>query len=197
MPSVTAVWYRTSGRAMLAPTAIAVSVDDGIQQCAQASCGIIILLPGQDIARIIVCPHPGSVRSLIVLPNQLVGSIIDVCVFVGPALYPCNITVIIIGIVKINDEIRRIRLVICNLARCGSALGAGKEEILRYASRTAISRGNVIDSSEVIVIISYVRISIEPGIINNCVLSAYAYSESNLQYGEGIFFTKRPKLLAI
>ena len=62
----------------VAPVAVAVGVGDGVQHFAQASRGVGIFLAGLDIARVVILPHPGLAQLLVVLPDELVGGVIDI-----------------------------------------------------------------------------------------------------------------------
>ena len=60
----------------VAPVRITVGIGNRIQCRAQSACGVGILLPGEDVAGIVISPSPGLSGLLVILPGQLVGSII-------------------------------------------------------------------------------------------------------------------------
>ena len=70
--------YAVIRRQQVAPSCIAISVHNGIQECAQRSGGIVVLLAAENIARIVISPDPGFVSPGVVLPNQLTGRVINI-----------------------------------------------------------------------------------------------------------------------
>lgn len=58
-------------RQLIAPTGVAVGVVDCFGGCTQCSGGVGILLAGQNVACIVVCPDPSLSRCLAILPEGL------------------------------------------------------------------------------------------------------------------------------
>jgi len=60
----------------IAPVGVAVGVGDGVNGRAQLAGGIGILPLVQDVAGIIIAPGPGLAQLLIVLPDELIGTVV-------------------------------------------------------------------------------------------------------------------------
>jgi len=82
----------------VAPVSITVGIICGIGGGSQLSGGIGILGLVLNVARIVIAPGPGLSRFLIVLPNELIGSIIGVCGGIGSVTDRQDISVIIVGV---------------------------------------------------------------------------------------------------
>ena len=65
------------------PRAVAITIGDGIQCCAQRAGGVGILRLAEDIATVVVGVDPRLARRLIVLAGQLVEAVVDVAGGVG------------------------------------------------------------------------------------------------------------------
>ena len=70
-------------RQQVTPVAVAVGVGDCIRRRAQRPGGVGVLRPGGDVACVVVSPDMGEAARLIVLPDQLVGAVVDVGCGVG------------------------------------------------------------------------------------------------------------------
>ena len=72
----------------ITPGAVTISVVDGTEYRTKAACGVGIFLAAGDVAGIVICPDPGLTRCLIILPGQLVRTVVAVCGRIG--CYHCH-----------------------------------------------------------------------------------------------------------
>ena len=66
------------GFQQVAPVGISVDIADCVGGGAQRFGGVTILCAAENVTRIIVCPNVDIIRSLIILPDQLVGLVVGV-----------------------------------------------------------------------------------------------------------------------
>ena len=85
-------------RQQVAPGGIAVGIGDGVGGGAHGAGSVGIFLPGFDIATIVVGPDGSLAGGLVILPNQLVGRIVDIPCGMGAIADGEDVAVIIIGI---------------------------------------------------------------------------------------------------
>ena len=76
------------GSQQVTPAGIGVCIGDGICGCAQCAGGVGIFLLAEDIARGIVFPCPCLARFAVILPDQLIGTVIGVLKKEGLEVYP-------------------------------------------------------------------------------------------------------------
>lgn len=62
----------------VAPVGIAVPIVYSFSRCAKISGSVGVLLPGKDIAAIIIFPHIGKVSGLVILTGQLIQLVISI-----------------------------------------------------------------------------------------------------------------------
>ena len=86
------------GHQQVAPVTVAVGVGDCIRRCAERPGGVGIFRPGGDVACVVVSPDMGEAAGLIVLPDQLVGAVVDVGRGVGAVADGQDVAVIIVGV---------------------------------------------------------------------------------------------------
>ena len=86
------------GRQQVAPAFVTVGVAHGIGGFAQVACGVGILGPAQNVARIIVGPDVGEVPGLVILPDKLVRRVVDIGGSMRTVTDTQDITVIVVGV---------------------------------------------------------------------------------------------------
>ena len=82
----------------VAPVGITVGIDDGINGGAKCAGSVSVLTAAADIAGIVISPDTGESTRLIILPDQLIGGIIDIAGGIGAVADGCDVAVFIISI---------------------------------------------------------------------------------------------------
>ena len=72
------IGVRIDLRQQVAPGTVAVLVSGGVLCGAQLAGGVGVLVPGLNIARVVVSPGVGKAPGLVILPDQLIRTVIDV-----------------------------------------------------------------------------------------------------------------------
>ena len=87
------------GGQQVAPSLVTVGIGDGICGCYtfQTAGGVGILFPVENIARIIVSPGVGEIACLVIFPNQLVGTVVDIACGIRAVTDTQDIAVIVVG----------------------------------------------------------------------------------------------------
>ena len=96
------------GGKQVTPFRIPIGIGDGLGGGSQASGGVGVLLPVQDIAGAVILPGAGGSGFLVILPYQLVGGIIDIGGGMGTVADRGDVAVIIVA-VGVGDLIARSR----------------------------------------------------------------------------------------
>ena len=115
------------GCQQIAPVTVAVGISNRI--CGRAECAgrVGVLFAAEDIAGIIISPDTGEATRLIILPEQLIGGIIDIAGGIGTVADGCNVTVIVVSI-AVGNIIAVAYILPCGdlvggLAGCGFRIG--------------------------------------------------------------------------
>ena len=72
------------GGKQISPLAVPIGVEDRIGGCPQRPGGVGIFCAGEDVAGIIISPYMGIATGLVILPDELVGTVIDVAGGIAP-----------------------------------------------------------------------------------------------------------------
>ena len=85
-------------RQQIAPVTVAVGVVDGLNGGTQLAGGVGILFAAQDITGVIVGPGVGKITGLVVLPQQLVGTVVNIAGGMRAVRDAEDVAVVIVGI---------------------------------------------------------------------------------------------------
>ena len=90
--------FAVIGSQQVAPVIVIVGISNRI--CGRAKCAgsIGVLFAAEDIAGIVISPDTGESTCLIILPDQLIGGIIDIAGGIGAVADGCDVTVAIVGV---------------------------------------------------------------------------------------------------
>ena len=109
----------------VAPGGISVGIIDGIQHCTQRACRVGILFLALDIAGIVVSPGPGFSRRLVVLPGQLIGTVVGIADGIRSIVDRQDIAIVIVSIGESPVITGSINLVLMYKS-CGGTGGTGR-----------------------------------------------------------------------
>ena len=127
-----------SGQQIAPALGIAVGIRNGVRGRSQSAGSIGILLAFQDITGLIVSPGMGKVSCLVILPDQLVCTVIDIAGGIRTIGDSQDITVLIIGIAECLGQSGRCYIMGSNLGRGSGAGRIVKGEGVRLDCGTAV-----------------------------------------------------------
>ena len=90
--------FAVIGSQQVAPVTVAVGVSDRIYGRAECAGSVGVLFAAEDIAGIVISPDTGESTCLIILPDQLIGRIIDIAGGICAVADGCDVTVAIVGV---------------------------------------------------------------------------------------------------